>query len=340
MGILPLKENRVKLTRESLLDMYQRMVKIRVFELSLTHYYEEGYIVGTGHTSLGEEAVAVGACSALGENDYIMSTHRAHGHVLARGASMSIILAEIFAKATGCTGGKGGSMHVSDFDRNFLGTSAIVGGGITIAGGIGLAIKMRKSNQVCLDFFGDGASNRGTFHEALNLASLWKVPTVFCCINNQYAMTLPLHKGCANTDISVRAIAYGMPGLRVDGTDVMAIYETVKGAVDRARVGEGPSLIECVTYRLLPAHSLLSTEAPGTQYRPEGELEEWWEKHDPIKIFKQQLREMGYITDELADKIEAEAKEELDRAADFAMKSPEPSPESAFDGIYAQEGDK
>ncbi len=296
------------LTREDLLEMYRRMVRIRLFEMSLPHYFEEGYIAGTAHVSMGEEAVAVGACRALDKNDYIMSTHRAHGHVLARGASMPVILAEVFGKATGCTGGKGGSMHVSDFDRNFLGTSAIVGGGITIAGGIGLAIKMKKTNQVCLDFFGDGASTRGTFHEGLNLAALWKVPTVFLCTNNQYAMTLPLGKGCANIDISARAVAYDMPGQRVDGTDVIAVYEAVKSAVERARKGEGPSLIECVTYRLSPEHSLRVGTVAGTEYRPEGELEEWWEKHDPIKIFKQNLKELGYLTDELADKIEAEAK--------------------------------
>ncbi|MFQ5996971.1 MAG: thiamine pyrophosphate-dependent dehydrogenase E1 component subunit alpha [Dehalococcoidales bacterium] len=328
------------LTKEDLLEMYRRMMAIRIFEASLPHYFDEGYIAGTGHVSMGEEAVAVGACRALAENDYIMSTHRAHGHVLARGASMPIILAEVFGKATGCTGGKGGSMHVSDFDRNFLGTSAIVGGGITIAGGIGLAIKMKKTNQVCLDFFGDGASTRGTFHEGLNLAALWKVPTVFLCTNNQYAMTLPLHKGCANIDISARAVAYDMPGYRVDGTDVIAVYEAVKSAVARARKGEGPSLIECVTYRLSPEHSLRVATVAGCQYRPDGELEEWSEKHDPVKIFGQKLKELGYLTDELAAKIEAEAQQEFNEAVDFAMKSPEPGLETAFQGIYAEEGGK
>ncbi len=328
----------MQLTNQDLLEMYRRMMAIRLFEVSLPHYFEEGYIVGTGHVSMGEEAVSVGACRALDENDYIMSTHRAHGHILARGASMPIILAEVFGKATGCTGGKGGSMHVSDFDRNFLGTSAIVGGGITIAGGIGLAIKMRKTNQVCLDFFGDGASNRGTFHEGLNLAALWKVPTVFICTNNQYAMTLPLCKGCSNIDISARAVAYDMPGQRVDGTDVIAVYEAVKSAVERARRGEGPSLIECVTYRLSPEHSMRAAAIATTQYRPDGEIEEWWEKHDPIKIFRQNLKELGYLTDEMAAKIEAEAQQEFDEALNFAMKSPEPVPESAFEGIYADEG--
>jgi pyruvate dehydrogenase E1 component alpha subunit len=328
----------MQLNKEDLLGMYRRMMAIRIFETSLPHYFEEGYIVGTGHVSMGEEAVAVGACRALDENDYIMSTHRAHGHILARGASMPIVLAEVFARATGCTGGKGGSMHVSDFDRNFLGTSAIVGGGITIAGGIGLAIKMKKTNQVCLDFFGDGASTRGTFHEGLNLAALWKVPTVFLCTNNQYAMTLPLGKGCANIDISARAVAYDIPGYRVDGTDVIAVYEAVKSAVERARKGNGPSLIECVTYRLSPEHSMRAAAVAGTQYRPDGELEEWWGKRDPIKIFRQKLGELGYLADETAAKIEAETQQEFNEAVDFAMKSPEPSPESAFEGIYADEG--
>ncbi len=328
----------MQLTKEQLLSMYRRMVRIRLFEMSLPHYFEEGYIVGTGHASMGEEAVAVGACSALDKDDYIMSTHRAHGHILARGASMPVVLAEVFGKATGCNEGKGGSMHVSDFDHNFLGTSAIVGGGITIAGGVGLGIKMRKTNQVCLDFFGDGASTRGTFHEGLNLAALWKVPTVFLCTNNQYAMSMPLRRGCANVDISARAVAYDIPGLKVDGTDIMAVYETVKSAADRARKGEGPSLIECVTYRLSPEHSLRVASVSGPTYRPKGEVEEWWEKRDPIKIFQKQLTGMGHMTDELAEKIEKESRKELDEAVDFAIKSPEPAPEVAFKGIYAQEG--
>ena len=328
----------MELAKETLLEMYRKMVSIRLFEVSLPRFSEEGYIVGTGHVSMGEEAVAVGACSALEKDDFIMSTHRAHGHILARGASMPIVLAEVFAKATGCTGGKGGSMHVSDFDLNFLGTSAIVGGGITIAGGVGLAIKIKKTKQVCLDFFGDGASNRGTFHEALNLASLWKVPTVFLCTNNQYAMTIPLCKECANPDISARAVAYNMPGHKVNGTDIFAVYETVKNAVGRARKGDGPSLIECVTYRLSPEHSLRASASSDTKYRPEGEVEEWWEKHDPIKALRQKLTEMGYMTDDLAEQIEAKAKKEFDEAVDFATNSPEPDPESAFEGVYADEG--
>ena len=330
----------MQLTKDDLLRMYDQVVKIRIFEQSLTKYYEEGYLIGTGHPSLGEEAVAVGACTALDEQDYILSTHRAHGHILAREASMPIILAELFGKATGCTKGKGGSMHVSDIDRNFLGTSAIVGGGIGISGGVGLGIKMKKTNQVCLCFFGDGASNRGIFHEALNLASLWKVPVVFICTNNQYAVSVPQNKACANTDISARVVAYNMPGIRVDGTDVIAVYEAVKTAVDWARKGEGPSLIECVAYRLSPQHSMRAVAVPGTEYRPEGELEDWWEHHDPIKIFSQHLKDMGYITDKQANKIEAEAKEEFERAADFAMNSPEPSVESVFEDIYVTKGDK
>jgi len=325
----------MKFTANDLLAMYEQMVRIRIFELSLPLLYEQGHVVGTAHSSVGEEAVAVGACAALDGKDYVISTHRAHGHVLARGAAVSIILAEAFAKASGCAGGKGGSMHVSDQDLNFLATSAIVGGGITVAGGIGLAMKMQKSGQVCLCFFGDGASNRGTFHEGLNLAALWKVPTVFICTNNQYAMTLPLHKNCANTDISARATCYNIPGFKVDGTDVLAVYEATEKAVARARKGEGPSLIECITYRLSPEHSLRVSSVGGTSYRPEGELEEWWENHDPVKIFKQQLIDRGHLTDELAEQIEKRSREEFGKAVDFAMKSAEPVPESAFENIYA-----
>jgi pyruvate dehydrogenase E1 component alpha subunit len=276
----------MQLTDEQLLKMYREMVTIRLFEEGVTRYYEKGYIVGTGHLSFGEEAVAVGACRALGERDYLISTHRAHGHVLARGASLRVVMAELFAKATGCTGGKGGSMHLSDFDRYILGTNGIVGGGITIAGGVGLAIKMRKTDQVCLCFFGDGATNRGVFHETLNLASLRKVPTVFVCCNNQYSLSQPQSQACANADISARAIAYNIPGPRVDGTDVVSVFEAVSDAVERARKGSGPSLIECVAYRLRGHSMRMDTMPGGSDYRPEGEVEDWAEKKDPIKIFK------------------------------------------------------
>lgn len=330
----------MQLTKDILLGMYRRMVIIRLFEESLQYYFEQGYVPGAGHSSVGEEAVAVGACSALGENDYLISTHRAHGHLLARGASLPIILAEVFGKATGCTGGKGGSMHLSDFDRYILGTNGIVGGGINIAGGIGLSLVMRKTDQVCLCFFGDGASNRGTFHEGLNLSARWKVPTVFLCTNNKYAMTTPVRKGCANIDISARAVAYDMPGFSVDGTDVLAVYEAVKGAVERARRGEGPSLIVAVAYRFRE-HSLRHDLLPEkVNWRPKGEVEEWWKTKDPIKIFRQKLKERGYMTDELVENIETECQQELDKAVDFAIKSPEPNPESIFMGIYAQEGDR
>lgn len=322
----------MEFTKDQLLKMYRQMVTIRYFEDGLLSHWEAGYLVGTGHSSAGEEAIAVGACSALGEKDYIISTHRAHGHVLARGASPGVIMAELFTKATGCTGGKGGTMHLSDFDRYILGTNGIVGGGITIAGGVGLALKMLKTKQVCLCFFGDGASNRGVFHEALNLASLRRVNTVFVCCNNQYALSTPVYKGCANPDISVRAIAYDMPGYRVDGTDVVAVYEAVRDAVERAREGEGPTLIECVAYRL-QGHNVIEIRRP--KYQPESEKEEWRKTKDPIKIFKQKLTELGYITDKIAGKIEAEAKKEIAEAFDFAIKSPEPGAEVLFQDIYA-----
>ncbi len=325
----------MEFTKENLLEMYRQMVRIRTFEEGITHYAGQGYVPGTGHVSIGEEAVAVGACTALGEKDYIISTHRAHGHLLARGASMPVILSEVFGKATGCTGGKGGSMHLSDFDRYILGTNGIVGGGINIAGGVGLATKMRKTDQVVLCFFGDGASNRGVFHEGLNLAALWKVPTVYLCTNNQYAMTLPLCRNCANQDISARAVAYDIPGYRVDGTDVIAVYEAVSAALARARKGEGPSLIEVIAFRLR-GHSMRMDVMPGgSDYRPKGELEDWWENKNPIKLFQKKLTELGYMNDETAAKIEAECQQEFAKAADFALNSPEPGPESIYEWIYA-----
>ncbi len=325
----------MELTKDNLLDMYRRMVRIRIFEEGIAKFDEQGIIPGTGHVSVGEEAVAVGATTAMGDKDYLVSTHRGHGHLLARGASMPIILAEVLGKATGCTGGKGGSMHLSDFDRYILGTNGIVGGGLNIAGGLGLAMKMQKTDQVCLCFFGDGASNRGVFHEGLNLASLWKVPTVYLCTNNQYAMTLPLSKSCANQDISARAVAYDIPGYRVDGTDVIAVYEAVTAALERAREGKGPSLIEAISYRLR-GHSMRMDRMPGGSfYRPEGEMEDWWENKDPIKIFQQKLKELGYTTDESAAKTLSECQQEFREATEFAQNSPEPKPESIYEWIYA-----
>ena len=328
------------LTKETLLNMYRRMLTIRYFEEGLTEFSKQGLVPGTGHVSIGEEAVAVGSCSALGEKDYIISTHRAHGHLLARGADINIILAEVLGKATGCTGGKGGSMHLSDFGRQILGTNGIVGGGINIAGGVGLAIKKRKTGQICLAFFGDGAANRGTFHEGLNLAALWKIPTVYVCTNNQYGLSMPQSKACANLDISARAAAYGMPGYRVDGTDVIAVYEAVKSAADRARKGDGPSLIEAVSYRLR-GHSMRMDQMPGgSDYRPDGEVEDWAATKDPINIFARKLKELGYLTDESAEQIDAECKQVFDAASEFALNSPEPEPETAFTWVYAQEGAK
>ncbi|MFC1931589.1 thiamine pyrophosphate-dependent dehydrogenase E1 component subunit alpha [Chloroflexota bacterium] len=331
-------KSKTTLTKDQLAEMYHRMVSIRIFEENLPDLYDKGLIPGTAHLSLGEEAVAVGVISALGPDDFVVSTHRAHGHALARGASMPIILAEVCCRATGCTGGKGGSMHIHDFDRYFFGTCGIVGGGITVAGGLGLGAKLQKTGQVCVGFFGNGASNRGTFHESLNLAGLLKVPTIFVCINNQYAMTLPIAEDCANPDIASRAASYNMPGYDVDGTDLLAVYETAKKAVDMARRGEGPSLIVSQTYRLSPEHSCRRMGSPETAYRPEGEVDEWCEKYDPIEINRKKLIDMKYLDENTAIKIESDAKKEFEVALDFAMKSPEPTTQSAFEGIYAPEG--
>jgi len=322
--------------RASLIKMYKCMLTIRLFEEAAEYYYQEGYVVGTGHLSFGEEAVAVGACFALKEDDYIVSNHRGHGHVIAKGASLHVVMAELFAKATGCSGGRGGSMHLFDIDHGVLGTNGIVGAGIALAGGVGLALKKQKSDRVCLCFFGDGASNRGVFHEALNLASLWKVPTVFVCSNNQYAISMQQRKACANQDISARAVAYGIPGLRVDGTDILTVFEAVKNAVDTAREGSGPSLIECVAYRLHDHNVRMDLVPGGSDYRPKGEVESWVKNKDPIKIFKAKLMKLGHLTDELANEIQADVKNQIDEAVDFATKSPEPKGEVLFQDIYKQ----
>jgi TPP-dependent pyruvate/acetoin dehydrogenase alpha subunit len=330
----------MSLTKERLLDMYRRMLVIRHFEEGITELSGQGLVPGTGHVSIGEEAVAVGACYALEEKDYIISTHRAHGHLLAKGADINVILAEVLGKATGCTGGKGGSMHLSDFSRQILGTNGIVGGGINIAGGVGLAIKKRQTGQVCLGFFGDGAANRGTFHEGLNLAAVWRVPTVFVCTNNQYGLSMPQCKACGNIDISARATAYGMPGYRVDGTDVIAVYEAVKSAAERARQGEGPSFVEAVSYRLRGHSMRMDTVPGGNIYRPEGEVDEWSATKDPIRTFHGKLAELGYLDDKLAEEIDADTRKLFKEASDFALNSPEPEPETAFTWVYAEEGER
>ncbi|MCD6240011.1 pyruvate dehydrogenase (acetyl-transferring) E1 component subunit alpha [Candidatus Bathyarchaeota archaeon] len=315
--------------REKLIEMYRKMLEIRQFEEKVYELYGQNLVPGTIHLYAGQEAVAVGVCANLRREDYIVSTHRGHGHCIAKGADLKRVMAEILGKKTGYCKGKGGSMHIADFSVGILGATGVVGAGIPIAVGAGLSIKLRGTDQVVACFFGDGASNQGTFHEGINMAAIWKLPVLFVCENNLYAMGTRQSRVMLIEKISERAAAYGIPGVTVDGNDVLAVYEAAREAVERAKKGEGPTLIECRTYR----HKGHSRMDPAT-YRPKEEVE-YWLKKDPIPRFKSKLLEMGILTEEEAKGIEEQVSREIEEAVKFALESPYPEPEEALKDVYA-----
>jgi pyruvate dehydrogenase E1 component alpha subunit len=317
--------------KAKLIEMYRRMLQIRYFEEKVFELYGQNLVPGTIHLYAGEEAVAVGVCSNLRRDDYITSTHRGHGHCIAKGADLNKTMAEILGKKTGYCKGKGGSMHIADFNIGMLGATAVVGAGLPIASGAGLSIKLRGTDQVVACFFGEGASNQGTFHEGINMAATWKLPVIFVCENNLYAMGTRQSRVMAIENVADRAAAYGIPGVSVDGNDVLAVYEAASQAVNRARRGEGPTLIECKTYRQ-KGHSRFDPAA----YRPKGEVEEWLQK-DPVARFKNKLIENGTFTEREVEKLSVEAKEAVEAAVKFAMESPFPQPEEALENVYAQQ---
>ena len=323
------KQLTLKLTRDKLVEMHKQMLKIRFFEEKVFDLYAQNLVPGTIHLYLGEEAVAVGVCSVLRKDDYITSTHRGHGHCIAKGAELKRTMAEILGKKTGYCKGKGGSMHIADFKIGMLGATAVVGAGLPIAVGAGLSIKLRGTDQVVTCFFGEGASNQGTFHESINMASIWKLPVIFVCENNLYAMGTRQSRVMAIENVADRAVAYRIPGVIVDGNDVLAVYEATEKAVERARKGEGPTLIECKTYR----HKGHSRVDPA-KYRPKEEVEEWLAK-DPIKRFKEKLLQTNTLTESEIQQIEKEVSDEIEEAVKFAMESPYPAPEEALEDVYA-----
>lgn len=274
----------MNIAKEAMMDMYLRMVRIREFENKAQSLFAEGKIPGFVHLYLGEEAVATGVCECLRDDDYITSTHRGHGHIIAKGGDLKYMMAELFGKATGYCKGKGGSMHIADRDRGILGANGIVGAGHNIAVGAGLSASYRGTDQVCACFFGDGATNQSTFHEGLNMAAIWNLPVVFVCENNNYGISMSQTRHQAIKDVSDRAAAYGMPGIAVDGNDVMAVYEAASEAVARARKGQGPTLIECKTYRHR-GHF----EGDPSVYKPKDEQAEWLKK-DPIPATENSCR--------------------------------------------------
>lgn len=318
----------VKIENKTLLDMYKRMVTIRLFETRVSELFAAGKLPGFIHLYIGEEAVATGVCTQLKAQDYITSTHRGHGHLIAKGGDVNQMMAELYGKETGYCKGKGGSMHIADVDLGILGANGIVGGGPPIAAGAALAIKYQGGDGVVVCFFGDAASNQGTFHEGLNLASVWKLPVVFICENNLYGISVSQARHQNISDVADRANAYDIPGVVVDGNDVMAVYEAAGEAIARARAGKGPSLVECKTYRWR-GHF----EGDPTPYRPKSELEAWMKK-DPIPRFEVSLKEMGIATEEQLAAIKKEIGEQVEAAVKFSEESAWPALAEIMDDVY------
>lgn len=313
------------------LRLYRTMQVIRQTEEQLAKSHQRGLIHGACHTYVGQEAIATGVCAHLRHSDVVFSTHRGHGHALAKGVTPAALIAELFGRATGCSSGRGGSMHLFSPEVGMMGTSGIVGPCILQAAGAGYSFKLLKTDNVGVAFFGDGAVNNGAFHEGLNMASIWKLPSLFICENNQFATEVPFKYAAGNPTVASRGAAYGMPGIEVDGNDVLAVYEAAKTAIQRAKAGEGPTLIECLTYRTRP-HS----EGMGDfGYRSREEVEAW-KARCPIRRFAEKLVAESLATvDELA-KIEGEVQAMVVEAQAFAENSPWPDPSTAATHVYAQ----
>jgi len=319
----------MSLDNKQLLWMYKTMVTIRGFEEKAFDLFKRGLVRGSIHFYIGEEAMATGACAAIKPEDAITATHRGHGQCIAKGAKVDLMLAELLGKVTGYCKGKGGSMHIADVDHGILGANGIVGGGIPLATGAALAFKVQKVPKVCLCFFGDGASNQGVLLESANLAAIWKLPVVYVCENNQYGLSMCVKDSVACANIADRAVAFGMPGVVVDGNDPIAVYEAVSAAVERARAGDGPTFIEGKTYRWMGHFS-----GDADVYRSKEEKEEW-KKKDPIARFEKMLTERGLLNEGKVKTFRQGVDKELEEAEKFAIESPEPGPETLLTDIYA-----
>lgn len=311
-------------------EMLRQMLTIRQFEERASADYHAGKIYGVVHCYIGEEAVAVGICSALERDDTIISTHRGHGHCIAKGADLKRMMAELYGRQTGYCKGKGGSMHIADFGIGMLGANGIVAGGISIITGAGLAAQMDGRGRVAVSFFGDGASNAGPFHECLNIAASWKLPMIYVCENNMYAAQTSAASSHAVADVAARAAGYGIPGMVVDGNDIFAVYQAAFRAVQRAREGQGPTLIECKTYRWR-AHTERK-EQPDP--RPRDEVETW-KAQDPIARLARQLRDQNHLSDGEWSDMVALVQKDIEEAVRFAEASPFPTPEQATEDVFA-----
>jgi TPP-dependent pyruvate/acetoin dehydrogenase alpha subunit len=319
--------------KEMLLKMLEDMERVRKFETKIIECIDKGIVAGAVHTCIGQEAVCVGSCSALELTDYITGTHRSHGHCISKGARSDRMFAELCGKETGYCRGKGGSLHALDVSRGILTVSSIVGAGLPIATGSGLASKVKNTSEVTLAFFGDGSSNSGAFHESINMAAAWKLPVVYLCENNEYGISVHIHSVTNTANISIRAKGYDIPGKTVDGNDVLTVYEAVKEAVDYARTGHGPSLVECKTYRMR-GH----WEGDPAAYRSK-EILEVWKKRDPIKLYQQFLLEVGITQEEICT-IDRMTSAEIDMAYAFAIKSPYPDVSETSLDVYSSDNER
>jgi TPP-dependent pyruvate/acetoin dehydrogenase alpha subunit len=317
-----------ELGKEKLLTFYRKMVEIRSFEERIRFLFLEGKMPGTVHQYIGQEACAVGVCSALDDDDVIASTHRPHGHAIARGLSFNELMAELYGKTTGCCKGKGGSMHFGNLEKGMLPAIAIVGGNLPIVVGMALSFKLRKQKRVAVSFFGDGASNEGSFHESLNMAAVFNVPSVFICENNLYGASTNIGKMLKIENIADRAQSYGMEGMIGDGMDVIDVYLNAKKVIDKARKGGGPTLLELKTFRYC-GHS----RRDPCNYIPKKEME-FWLKKDPIEGLKKVLIKENIADTDDFKKIDTEIEKELDNSIKFAHESPEPKPEDTFEDLY------
>ncbi|WP_047982680.1 thiamine pyrophosphate-dependent dehydrogenase E1 component subunit alpha [Ornithinibacillus contaminans] len=318
-----------KVTDEKLLNLYKQMWLIRYFDEKVDEFFAKGMIHGTTHLAVGQEASAAGVCALLELKDKITSTHRGHGHCIAKGATPDKMMAELFGRTTGYCKGKGGSMHIADVEMGNLGANGIVAGGIPLAVGSALTAKMKNEDYVTVCFFGDGATNEGSFHEAVNLAAIWDLPVIFVCENNQYGMSGSVKEMTKIENLAIRAQAYGIPGVVADGNDIVEMMNVTDEAIKRARNGEGPTLIEAKTYRW-KGHS----KSDAKKYRTREEEQEW-RKKDPIKRFKEVLLEAGILSEDKAEEIRLVSKKEIEDAVKFAEESPMPTIDDLLTDVYA-----
>ncbi len=320
-----------QITNETLLDLHRRMVRIRIFEETAGKLMEDGKIPGALHLYVGQEAVACGVMVHLNNEDWITSTHRGHGHLIAKGGEFDRMFAELYGRATGYCKGKGGSMHICAMELGMLGANGIVGGGPPIAVGAAFSNRFRKTDRVACTFFGDGASNEGAFHEAANMAGLYKLPVVFVCENNGYGEYTAQANHQAIVDVADRAAGYGMPGVVVDGMDAVAVYEAAGQAIDRARRGEGPTLLECKTYRF---YDHVGVRGMGLTYRTDDEVA-YWKGRDPIVMLEQRLADQGILSKAEAKAVHEEVTNAVQAGVKFADESPMPTPDALLEDVYA-----